>query len=84
VQLVFLTARTLVAANQETMKRRPRRNRIPVFKAKVAQAIELLPQLAEQLDVHPDQITTWRAQLEDGRPMFSVPAVAKLQSRPWT
>jgi putative transposase len=40
-----------------------------------------LAQLAEQFDVHPDQITTWKAQLEDGRPMFSVLAVANCRGR---
>jgi transposase-like protein len=52
----------------ETMKRRPRRNHTPVFKAKVALAAikgdRTLAQLAEQFDVHPNQITTWKAQLE--------------------
>jgi transposase len=53
----------------ETMKRRPRRNHTPAFKAKVALAAikgdRTLAQLAEQFDVHPNQITTWKAaQLE--------------------
>ena len=52
----------------ETMKRRPRRNHTPAFKAKVAIAAikgdRTLAQLAEQFDVHPNQITTWKAQLE--------------------
>jgi transposase-like protein len=49
------------------MKRRPRRNHTPAFKAKVAiAAIQTLAQLAEQFDVHPNQITTWKAQLETG------------------
>jgi len=57
------------------MKRRPRRNHTPAFKAKVALAAikgdRTLAQLAEQFDVHPNQITSWKAQL--GRlPMFSV------------
>ncbi len=51
------------------MKRRPRRNHTPAFKAKVALAAikgdRTLAQLAEQFDVHPNQITTWKAQLEN-------------------
>ena len=50
------------------MSRRPRRNHSSAFKAKVALAAvkgdRTLAQLAEQFDVHPNQITTWKAQLE--------------------
>ena len=52
------------------MSRRPRRNHTPAFKAKVALAAvkgdRTLAQLAEQFDVHPNQITSWKAQLEAG------------------
>ena len=52
------------------MSRRPRRNRSPAFKAKVAIAAikgeRTIAQLADQFDVHPNQITTWKAQLEGG------------------
>jgi transposase-like protein len=52
------------------MSKRPRRNHTPAFKAKVALAAikgdRSLAQLAEQFDVHPNQITTWKAQLEEG------------------
>ena len=52
------------------MPRRPRRNHTPAFKAKVALAAitgdRTLAQLAEQFDVHPNQITSWKAQLESG------------------
>ena len=52
------------------MSKRPRRNHTPAFKAKVAlSAIKgdrTLVQLAEQFDVHPNQITSWKAQLEEG------------------
>src|ERR1700681_4238433 len=52
------------------MNRRPRRNHTPTFKAKVALAAlkgdRTLAQLAEQFDVHPNQITSWKAQLEEG------------------
>ena len=52
------------------MTRRPRRNHTPAFKAKVALAAikgdRTLAQLAEQFDVHANQITLWKAQLESG------------------
>ena len=51
------------------MQRRARRNHTPAFKAKVALAAvkgdRTLAQLAEQFDVHPNQITSWKAQLAD-------------------
>jgi transposase len=50
------------------MTRRPRRNNTAGFKAKVALAAikgdRTITQLAEHFDVHPNQITTWKAQLE--------------------
>src|SRR5271157_3054466 len=50
------------------MTRRPRRNHTPAFKAKVALAAikgdRTLAQLAEQFDVHPNQVAAWKAQLE--------------------
>ncbi len=52
------------------MTRRPRRNHSPAFKAKVALAAikgeKTLAELAEQHDVHANQITSWRAQLLEG------------------
>src|SRR3974390_1124251 len=52
------------------MSRRPRRNHTAAFKAKVALAAikgaRTLAQLAEQFDVHPNQVTAWKAQLEGG------------------
>jgi transposase len=52
------------------MSRRPRRNHTPAFKAKVALAAvkgdRTLAQLAEHFDVHPNQITSLKAQLEGG------------------
>ena len=52
------------------MSRRARRNHTPGFKAKVALAAvkgdRTIAQLAEQFDVHPNQITAWKAQLEGG------------------
>ncbi len=50
------------------MSRRPRRNHTAAFKAKVALAAvkgdRTIAQLSEQFDVHPNQITSWKAQLE--------------------
>ena len=52
------------------MSKRPRRNHSPAFKAKVALAAvkgeKTLAELAQQFDVHPNQITQWKAQLVDG------------------
>src|SRR4030095_10688192 len=52
------------------MTRRPRRKHTPAFNAEVALAAikgdRTLAQLAEQFDIHPNQITSWRAQLEGG------------------
>jgi len=52
------------------MTRRTRRNHTPAFKAKVALAAikgeKTLSELAELFDVHPNQITSWKAQLLDG------------------
>ncbi len=52
------------------MSKRPRRNHSPAFKAKVALAAvkgeKTLAELAQQFDVHPNQITQWKAQLLDG------------------
>jgi transposase len=52
------------------MAKRARRTHNPAFKAKVALAAvkgeKTLAELAQQFDVHPNQITTWKAQLVDG------------------
>jgi transposase len=52
------------------MTRRARRNHTPAFKAKVALAAiggeMTLAQLAEHFDVHPNQITAWKALLLEG------------------
>lgn len=52
------------------MARRPRRNHSPAFKAKVAVAAikgeKTLIELAQEFDVHPNQIKQWRDQLLDG------------------
>src|SRR5256885_16042713 len=50
------------------MSRRARRNHSPAFKAKVALAAikgdRTIAQLAEHFDVHANQITAWKSQLE--------------------
>lgn len=61
----------MIAEGEEsTMTRRPGRNHSPAFKAKVALAAirgeKTLAELAEQFDVHPNQITQWRSQLLEG------------------
>ena len=52
------------------MARRPRRNHSPAFKAKVALAAikveKTMIELAQDFDVHPNQIEQWRDQLLDG------------------
>jgi transposase len=52
------------------MSRRPRRNHTPAFKAKVALSAikgeKTLSELAQLFDVHPNQITQWKAQLQEG------------------
>ena len=52
------------------MARRARRTHSPAFKAKVALAAikgeKTLAELAQQNDVHPNQITAWKAQVLDG------------------
>jgi transposase len=52
------------------MTRRPRRNHSPAFKAKVSLAAikgeKTLGELAQQFDVHPNQIAQWRTQLVEG------------------
>ena len=52
------------------MARRPRRNHSPAFKAKVAVAAiegeKTLIELAQDFDIHPNQIKQWRDQLLEG------------------
>lgn len=52
------------------MSRRPRRNHTAAFKAKVALSAlkgeKTLLELAQQFDVHANQITQWKSQLLEG------------------
>jgi len=52
------------------MTRRTRRNHTPTFKAKVALAAikgeKPVAELAQLFDVHPNQVTNWKAQLLEG------------------
>jgi len=52
------------------MTRRPRRNHSPAFKAKVALSAikgeQTLGEIAQQFDLHPNQIKQWKDQLLDG------------------
>ena len=72
----------------ETMNRRPRRNHTPGFKAKVALAAikgdRTLAELAEQFDIHPNQITSWKAQLEGGAADVFGPGATDRHSLPST
>jgi transposase-like protein len=59
--------------------KRPRGNHAPAFKAKVALAAlkgdRTLAELAQQFDVHPNQITQWKSQLlERAMELFAIPA----------
>jgi len=51
------------------MARRQRRNHSSVFKAKVALAAlkgdKTIAELAEQFEIHPNQITDWKRQLQE-------------------
>ena len=62
--------------------RRTRRNHVPGFKAKVALAAikgdKTLAELSEQFDVHPNQISDWKQQLqESAADVFDGPPKAK-------
>lgn len=59
-----------MAPNRRSVTKRTRWNHSPAFKAKVALAAvkseKTLIELAQQFDVHPNQITIWRGQLLGG------------------
>jgi len=68
------------------MSRRPRRNHSPAFKVKVAltaiKGERTIAQLAEQFDVHPNQIATWKAQLGGSAADVFGPGGGAAQSAP--
>ena len=68
------------------MTKRTRRTHSPSFKAKVALAAikgeKTLAELAKLFDVHPQQITAWKAQLQEGLPAFSVRALRPPRPHP--
>ncbi|HME24442.1 MAG TPA: IS3 family transposase [Acetobacteraceae bacterium] len=68
------------------MTRRARRTHAPAFKAKVAltaiKGEKTLADLAQQYDVHPNQITAWKAQLLDGAAGLFGPGVAATDAAP--
>ena len=68
------------------MSRRPRRNHTAAFKAKVALAAikgdRTLAQLAELFDVHPNQVTSWKAQLEGGAADVFGPGSGSMAAQP--
>ena len=76
------------------MTRRTRRNHTPAFKAQVALAAlksdKTLAELAQQFDIHPNQITDWKRQLTEravqvfgdaGNPASGDPDLTKLHAK---
>ena len=72
------------------MTKRARRNHSPAFKAKVAvlaiKGEKTLAELAQAHDVHPNQITAWKAQLPGERPdcLAGPPSPRRRPHQPWT
>jgi len=68
------------------MTRRARRNHTSAFKAKVALAAikgeMTLSQLAEHFDVHPNQITAWKALLQEGAADVFGPGGGRVSNAP--
>ena len=68
------------------MTRRARRTHTPGFKAKVALAAikgeKTLSDLAQQYDVHPNQITSWKAQLLEGAAGFFGSGASGIEAAP--
>ena len=68
------------------MTKRVRRTHAPAFKAKVALAAikgeKTLAELAQQYDVHPNQITAWKAQLVEAASGIFGSSVAAADAAP--
>ena len=68
------------------MARRPRRNPSPAFKAKLAVAAitgeKTMIALAQEFDVHPNQLKQWRDQLLEGATGVFGESQRPSQSRP--
>ena len=68
------------------MARRPRRNHTPAFKSKVALAAvrgeQTLGELAQQVDVHANQIKQWKDRLLAGATDVFGPESKSMQSAP--
>jgi transposase-like protein len=68
------------------MTKRARRTHSPGFKAKVALAAikgeKTLAELAKLFDVHPHQITAWKAQLQEGAAGVFGPGSATAEASP--
>ena len=68
------------------MTKRARRNHNPAFKAKLALAAikgeKTLAELAQLHDVHPNQITAWKAQLLEGAAGVFGPGPATKEAAP--
>ena len=68
------------------MTRRARRTHAPAFKAKVALAAikgeKTLAELAQQYDVHPHQITAWKAQVLEGAAGLFGSGTASIEASP--
>ena len=63
------------------MSRRARRNHTPAFKKVGLAGVKgdrTLAQLAEQFDVHPNQITAWKAQLEGSAAAVVGPGIERV------
>ncbi len=69
------------------MTKRPRRNHTPAFKAKVALAAlkgeKTLTELAQDFEVHPNQIRTGRRNFWKARRGFSAPGPRRPGPRQW-
>ena len=68
------------------MSRRKRRNHSPAFKAQVAMAAlkgdKTLAELAQHFDIHPNQITDWKGQLQERAAQVFGDGVGKAEAEP--